>query len=52
MARDEADCPVCEGTIPLFGDEQPGDEVYCEHCGMMSKLKAARDEEAELEADW
>jgi DNA-directed RNA polymerase subunit RPC12/RpoP len=29
----ELTCPICQADIPLGGDEQPGDEVFCTYCG-------------------
>ena len=53
MATTEMECPVCDGNIPLQGDEQTGDDVYCGYCGVMSQFKAPDgDEEACLEPDW
>jgi hypothetical protein len=53
MATTEMECPVCEGNIPLYGDEQDGDEVYCGYCGVMSHYKKPQDdEEACLEPDY
>ena len=47
------DCPVCDGNIPLHGDEQNGENVYCGYCGVMSQFKQSDpDEEACLEPDY
>jgi len=54
MATTEMDCPVCDGNIPLQGDEQDGDDVHCGYCGVMSQYRAPKDEddEASLEPDF
>ena len=52
MAATEMECPVCDGNIPLDGDERDGDEIFCGYCGVTSKYKQpAQDEEATLEPD-
>jgi hypothetical protein len=52
-APTEMDCPVCDGNIPLQGDEAAGEGVYCGYCGVMSNfVPATDDEEASLEADY
>ena len=53
MAAIEMDCPICEGNVPLHGDERDGDEVYCGYCGVMSQFKRpSEDEDTMLEADY
>jgi hypothetical protein len=34
----ELECPVCEASIPLDNDEQPGDIVQCSYCKEPFKL--------------
>ncbi len=52
MATTEMECPVCEGNVPLNGDERDGDEIYCGYCGVTSQLKLHGEEgEASLEPD-
>ncbi len=46
------ECPVCDGNIPLQGDERDGDDVYCGYCGVMSQFKrSGENEEILLEPD-
>ncbi len=53
MGISEMECPVCDGNIPLQGDERDGDEVYCGYCGVMSHFKQpAGGAEACLEPDY
>ena len=37
MAK-ELECPICEASIPLEGDEKPGDLLMCSYCKMTFKL--------------
>ncbi len=52
MAR-ELKCPICEGDLPLDGDERPGAELYCTYCGAPSVMRGSlEDEDCEAEADF
>ena len=31
-------CPICNADLPLAGDEQLGENVYCSYCGAPSTL--------------
>ncbi|MEE8581029.1 MAG: hypothetical protein V3T33_05505 [Myxococcota bacterium] len=53
MGRDELKCPICDGDLPLGGDERAGDELFCSFCGAPSEIKGnPDDEECELETDF
>jgi hypothetical protein len=53
MAIKDLSCPVCSADLPLAGDEQKGDDVYCTYCGAPCKLTAAaRSEDCDLEEDF
>lgn len=53
MAVKELTCSVCSADIPLAGDEQAGDEVYCAYCNAPHRLTAAAtDEDCEAEEDY
>jgi len=51
--RSELSCPICNADVPMNGDEQRGDEVFCTYCGSPLTLKSSREdsEEMELEED-
>ena len=52
MQRDLT-CPVCQADLPLAGDEQGGDEVFCTYCGAPCKvLRKSSDDEIEIEEDF
>jgi len=55
MPATEIDCPICEGNIPLHGDEVAGEEVFCGYCGVKSaltkKILKGDEEEFEIEPD-
>lgn len=38
-------CPVCNADLPLAGDEQAGDDVYCTYCGAPLILKGGAEPE-------
>ena len=53
MGRGELKCPICDGDLPLGGDERPGDEMFCAFCGAPCLIKGdPDDDECELEADF
>lgn len=31
-------CPVCDGGVRIYPDDNPGDEVYCDECGQEFRL--------------
>ena len=52
MAK-EVDCPACDSSIHLDGDEKPGDEVFCVYCGAPFIVKEKRDDgEFDVEEDY
>jgi len=52
MAR-ELKCPICEGDLPLDGDERPGEELFCSFCGAPCVMRGnPDDEDCEVEADF
>jgi len=53
VKRSELSCPICNADVPMNGDEQRGDEVFCTYCGSPLTLKNSREdpEEMELEED-
>lgn len=42
-------CPACGPTIVVRRDQQPGDHVYCRHCGGQARFKFRAGEAIELE---
>jgi DNA-directed RNA polymerase subunit RPC12/RpoP len=54
VAPRDPSCPICGADLPLSGDEQIGDEVFCTYCGAPCILqKDAEDpDEFELEEDF
>ncbi len=32
-------CPICQAEVPLSGEEESGDEVFCTYCEMELRLK-------------
>jgi hypothetical protein len=53
MASPDVKCPICDGDLPLAGDEHPGDEVFCYFCGAPCVLKGKPDDDdLEAEADF
>jgi uncharacterized protein YbaR (Trm112 family) len=52
MVRDLC-CPVCNADIPLSGEEQVGEEVYCTYCNAPFTLtKKGSSDEFEVEEDF
>lgn len=45
-------CPLCECEIPMGGDEEPGDELYCPYCESPLKLKKRKDDTLYLQEDF
>ena len=52
MVLHELSCPTCEADIPLVGDERVGQELLCLYCGAPSKIRAAEEQQIELEDDY
>ena len=52
----EIDCPACDSSILLDGDEVEGDEVFCGYCGAPFKLTKKDtddgDDDYTVEPDW
>jgi hypothetical protein len=48
----ELQCPVCNADLPLSGDEQGGDEIYCTYCGAPCRMKQGSDGDLEAEQDF
>jgi hypothetical protein len=42
MAK-ELECPVCEASIPLEGDEKSSDLIMCSYCKTTLKLLRMKD---------
>jgi len=42
MAK-ELECPVCEASVPLEGDDKSGDLIMCSYCKMTFKLLRTKD---------
>ena len=38
MSAPDLYCPICQANIPLAGDEQPGDEVFCTYCNAPCRI--------------
>ena len=34
----EMECPICEASIPIESDDQPGDVIQCSYCKEVFKL--------------
>jgi len=53
MVIKDLSCPVCSADLPVSGDEQRGDDVYCTYCGAPCKLTASpRSEDCNVEEDF
>ena len=54
VMRAELSCPICNADVPMSGDEQKGDEVFCTYCGAPLTLRDSKHdpEELELEEDF
>jgi DNA-directed RNA polymerase subunit RPC12/RpoP len=52
--RSELSCPICNADVPMNGDEQQGDEVFCTYCKAPLTIKGSREDpsEKELEEDF
>jgi hypothetical protein len=51
VMRSELSCPICNADVPMNGDEQRGDEVFCTYCGAPLTLKSRRDDPSEMELE-
>ncbi len=40
----EIDCPACDSSILLDGDEKVGDQVFCGYCGAPYTVKEPKDD--------
>jgi DNA-directed RNA polymerase subunit RPC12/RpoP len=49
--RSEFSCPICNADVPMSGDEQRGDEVFCTYCGAPLTVKTKGEDESELELE-
>ena len=49
--RSELSCPICNADVPMSGDEQRGDEVFCTYCGAPLTVKGSKEDESELELE-
>ena len=58
MASKDLSCPICSADLPLNGDEQKGDEIFCTYCGAACRLavkpkrNADQDDEYSAEEDY
>ncbi len=46
----ELSCPICNADIPMSGEEEVGDEIYCVYCTAPLKLQGSG-EDMDLEED-
>jgi hypothetical protein len=51
VSRPDLSCPVCQADLPLAGDEQSGDEVFCSYCGAPCRIKVKPEDETQWEAE-
>jgi hypothetical protein len=47
----ELSCPICNADVPLSGDEQPGEEVFCTYCKAPLTLKGSGKDPSEMELE-
>ncbi len=46
-------CPMCDAEVPLVGDEDIGEQIYCPYCQSPLVLKKKKaDEDIYLEEDF
>ncbi len=46
------DCPMCDCEIPISGDENPNEEIFCPFCETPLLLKKNRDDEFFLQENF
>ena len=46
------ECPLCDVEVPMSGDEEVGDQVFCQYCQSPLTLKKTKSEELYLEEDF
>ncbi len=46
------DCPMCDCEIPISGDEDPKDEIFCPFCETPLLLKKNRDDKFFLQENF
>ena len=44
-------CPLCDVEVPMSGDEEPGEEIYCPYCETPLKLMKNKDDTLYLKDD-
>ena len=49
--RSELSCPICNADVPMNGDEQQGDEVFCTYCGAPLTLKGSGEDLSDMELE-
>ena len=49
--RSELSCPICNADVPMSGEEQPGEEVFCTYCKAPLILKAPKEDPSEMELE-
>ncbi len=45
-------CPMCDAEVPLDGDENVGEQVYCPYCQAPLALRKKKTDETYLEEDF
>ncbi len=51
-AGDILECPLCAVEVPLSGDEEVGDQVFCPYCQSPLQLKKTKTDDLYLEEDF
>jgi hypothetical protein len=51
MSAPDLYCPICQANIPLSGDEQPGDEVFCTYCNAPCRIAGKPDAPDQWQAE-
>lgn len=45
-------CPMCDVEVPMSGDENLGEQVFCPYCQTLLALRKTKTEEYYLEEDY
>ncbi|MBI5902321.1 MAG: hypothetical protein HZB84_02425 [Deltaproteobacteria bacterium] len=51
-AGDILECPLCAVEVPMSGDEEVGDQVFCTYCQSPLQLKKTKTDDLYLEEDF
>ncbi|MEE9614662.1 MAG: hypothetical protein V3W31_06880 [Thermodesulfobacteriota bacterium] len=46
------DCPLCDSEIPMSGDEDIGEDIFCPSCESPLKLRKKKDDTRYLQEDF